>query len=146
MAIVQVFDRAIGRMMDGTVDLDTNQFYAYLTNSQPDKFNDNYKSDLPEISPGNGYTAGGQLLTSVTWQMLPGSPQGIWRFDCANFSWTATGGNIGPFRWVVVYAKGAGSPNDYLICFADYGSSITVTSGNQFIVNTPSGLFEVRQV
>lgn len=146
MAIAQIFDRAIGRLLDGSIDVDTNQWYAYLTNNTPDKFNDNYKADLPEITPGNGYTAGGILLTGITWQMDSGSPQGIWRFDCNNFSWTASGGNIGPFRYTVFYAKGAGSPNDYLVAFVDYGSSITITNGNQFTVTTANGIFTVRQV
>lgn len=145
MAAFQVFDRAIGKLMDGTIQLGVHQFWAYLTNNTPDKFNDNYLSDLPEIAAGNGYAAGGQQLSGVTWQMLSGSPQGIWRFDSNNFSWTATGGSIGPFRYTVVYAKGAGSPNNFLVCYLDYGASITITAGNSFTVNTPNGIFEVRQ-
>ncbi|MCS6828333.1 MAG: hypothetical protein NZ553_17085 [Caldilinea sp.] len=146
MAVFQFFDRAIGRLMDGTIQIGTHQFWAYLTNNAPDRFNHQYRSDLPGLSTGNGYVAGGQQLTGLTFQMLPGSPQGIWRFDSNNFSWTASGGNIGPFRWTVIYAKGAGSPNDYLVCYADYGASITVTSGNSFTVLTPTGIFDVRQV
>lgn len=145
MAAFQVFDHALGRMLDGTIQIGTHQFWAYLTNNTPDKFNDIYKSDLPEIGAGNGYTAGGQQLAGLTWQLLPGSPQGIWRFDSNNFSWTASGGNIGPFRWTVIYAKGTGSPNDILVCYLDYGTNITITNGNSFTVNTPNGVFDIRQ-
>lgn len=146
MATFQMFDRAIGKLMDGSIQLGTHQIWAYLTNNTPDKFNDNYRSDLPEITAGNGYVAGGQQLANVSWQMLAGSPQGIWRFDADDFQWSASGGSIGPFRYTVVYAKGAGSPNEFLICYLDYGTSITITAGNSFQVQTPNGIFEARQI
>lgn len=139
------FDKFPGRLGDGSIDLDTNQIWAYLSNTTPDTALDSYRSDLPEIAPGNGYAAGGQQLTSVTWSEQAGSPQGIWVLGCANFSWTASGGSIGPARYVVFYAKGAGSPNEYLMGYIDNGASFTITDGNSINVNTSNGLFKLAR-
>ena len=43
---------------------------------------------------------------------------------------TATAGGIGPFRYVILYNDTA--PADELIGFYDYGSSITLASGETF--------------
>jgi hypothetical protein len=47
-------------------------------------------------------------------------------------TFTATPGSIGPFRYAVLYNDTAAS--DQLIGWYDYGTSLTLTSGNQFTV------------
>ena len=136
------FDKSPGRLLDGTLDVDTNQLWAYLTNATPDKANDSYRSDLADLGTGNGYTAGGQQCGTVTWVEQAGSPQGIWVLDCADFSWTASGGSIGPAQYLVFYLKGAGSPNEYLLGFVDYGAAFTITDGNALNVTVANGIFE----
>lgn len=139
------FDKFPGRLGDGSIDLDTNQLWAYLSNTTPDQALDSYRSDLPEIAAGNGYAAGGQQLTGVTWSEQAGSPQGIWVLDCADLSWTASGGSIGPAQYLVFYAKGAGSPNEYLIGFVDNGAAFTITDGNSLNVTVANGLFQLAR-
>lgn len=144
MATFQVFAYFKGALGDGSVDLDTQAVFAYLSNTQPDKDNAKYKSQVTEIGAGNGYTAGGVALTSVTWTQQAGSPQGIWVFDSADFSWTAAGGSIGPAQYVVLYAKSVSlSPSDFLIGYIDYGSTFTITDGNSLNVTVSSGFFEI---
>lgn len=143
MATFQVFAFFKGALGDGSVDLDTNSFFAYLSNAQPDKDNAKYKSQVAEISGGNGYTLGGVALTSVTWTQQAGSPQGIWVFDSADFSWTASGGSIGPAQYVVIYGLGAGSPNNNLVGYVDYGTTFTITDGNSLNVTVGSGFFDL---
>jgi hypothetical protein len=142
MPSFKFFDKTLGRIGDGSIDLDTNQIWAYLSNTTPNKALDNYRSDLADIGTQNGYTNGGQQMTGVTWTEEAGSPQGVWVLDCANFSWTASGGNIGPARYLVFYAKGAGSPNEYLLGFVDNGAEFTITDTNSLNVTVANGLFE----
>lgn len=144
MPAFQGFDKSPGRLLDGTLDVDTNQIWAYLALVTPDKANDSYRSDLADIGTQNGYVNGGQQLGTITWVEQAGSPQGIWVLDCADFTWTASGGSIGPAQYLVFYMKGAGSPNDYLVGYVDYGANFTITDGNALNVTVPSGLFDAK--
>lgn len=100
---------------------------ALLTNTAPVSTN-SVKADLTEISAGNGYTAGGNAIT------ISSSAQTSGTYKCvmADTTWTASGGSIGPFRYVVLYDDTPTSPADPLVCYWDYGSSITLSSGSSF--------------
>lgn len=52
---------------------------------------------------------------------------------CVDKVWTATAGGFGPVRYVVLYNDTAA--NDELICWWDYGSSVTVNDGETFTVD-----------
>ena len=52
---------------------------------------------------------------------------GTYKLVLADKVITATGGAIGPFRYVVIYNDTA--TNDELICWFDYGSEITLATG-----------------
>lgn len=126
---------------DGTIDLDTHTFKAALTNTAPTVATDTVLADITQIANGNGYLTGGQALTSVTWSET-GSGTGIWRWNAADFTWTASGGDIGPFRYVIFYDDTAAS--DELVGYVDYGTNLTVTDGNAFTVDIgTSGIFEL---
>lgn len=52
---------------------------------------------------------------------------------------TSTGGPTGPFRYVVIYDDTvAGDP---LVCWYDYGSSITLSDGETLTINFGSSLY-----
>lgn len=71
---------------------------------------------------------------------------GTYRLKLAELILTASGGSIGPFRYVVIYnaTAAAESPSvSNIICYFDYGSEITVLDG-QTLTITPdatNGLF-----
>lgn len=131
------FKRYLG---DGTIDLDTHVFKAYLTNATPVVATNTVKADLAEIAAGNGYTAGGFTCT-VTW-LETGAGTGIWRFGSDSPLWTATGGAIATFRYVVWYDDTPSSPLDPLVGFVDYGSALVVNDGSSFTATvSASGLF-----
>ena len=128
---------------DGTIDLDTHSFKWMLTNSAPTAGTNTVKADITEISAGNGYTAGGTALTSVTWAET-GAGTGIWQFGAADTVFTASGGSIGTFRYVVLYDDTPTSPADPLVGYLDNGSSVTVTTGNTFTVDVgANGIFQL---
>lgn len=110
-----------------------------LTNTAPVATN-SVKADITELGAGNGYTAGGNAA-AVTSSTQSG---GVYKLILANpATWTATGGSIGPFRYVVLYNSTTGSGN--LIGWYDYGSSITLAAGEQFQVafDATNGVFTI---
>lgn len=85
-----------------------------------------------EIAAGNGYTAKGvqgsqssSAQTSGTYKLVLSDP--------ANPTWTATGGSIGPFRYVVFFNDT--STGDKLIGWWDYTTSVTLNAGETFTLD-----------
>ncbi len=134
MATLTLFDEYIRYQLDGTIDLDTHTFKMALTNTAPDAAAHTVFANITEITAGNGYTAGGDALTSVTLSETGGGT-GIWVFSFADQTWTASGGSFGPYRYVVIYDDTPTSPADPLVGFADRGSSATTNDGNSFTVD-----------
>lgn len=143
MATFTFFDEFKKYLGDGTIDLDTHTFKAVLTNTAPTGGTDTVLADITQIANGNGYTTGGQALGTITWsETAAGS--GIFRWNLADFSWIASAGNIGPFRYVVIYDDTPTSPADPLVGRWDYGTALTVTDGSTFTVDVgTSGVFEL---
>ena len=111
----------------------THTFKAVLTNTAPVATNTQL-SDITQISTGNGYTAGaggGLLLDSVTLV----ETSGIAKLTIADEVFTAAGGSVGPFRYVVIYNDTATAPADALVCWFDYGSSITLADTETFTID-----------
>jgi hypothetical protein len=103
-----------------------------LTNTAPVATNA-VKTDLTEISAGNGYTAGGNsaALTSSS------QAAGLYKLILANpATWTAAGGSIGPFRYAALYNSTAAAGN--LVGYWDYGSAVTLAAGETFTVTLDS--------
>lgn len=105
-------------------------YKAMLTNSAPVATN-TVAANLTEISAGNGYSAGGMTLDTVTLSEASGTA----KVTIADEVLTASGGSIGPFRYVAVYNDTATSPADALVMWYDYGSSITLASGESLTID-----------
>jgi len=97
-----------------------------LTNTAPAATN-SVKTDITEISAGNGYTAGGGATTITI-----SETSGTTTISGTEVTTTASGGSVGPFRYAVLYNDSAASKN--LIQWWDYGSSVTLASGEAFTV------------
>lgn len=110
-----------------------------LTNVAPVATN-SVKADLTEISAGNGYTAGGTQTTITT-----SRSSGTFKAVGTDVVFTASGGTIGPFRYAVLYNDTATTPDDALVAWWDYGSSITLNSGETFTVDfdATNGILQV---
>lgn len=124
-------------------NLSTGSFKLGLTNTAPVAATTTVWADITEISAGNGYSAGGPTLDSEAWAET-GAGTGIWQFTSADEVITASGGNIGAFRYPVVYNDTPTSPADPVVGYLDYGSSITVTDGNTFTFDVgANGIFRL---
>jgi hypothetical protein len=135
MATWVMFHEAMLNIGNGAADLDSHTFKAVLTNTAPTQADDDELADITQIAASNGYTTGGVTLTSVTFTES-GAGTGIWVFTCADFSWTASGGTMPDFRYVVIYDDTA--TNDKLMVYADYGGTVQITNGNSFTVDVQS--------
>lgn len=130
MAAFNKFDAFVEALAEKVHDLGTDTLKVYLTNDTPSGSGDAVKADLAEIAPGNGYTAGGNTAT----QTSSSQTAGLYKLVLADpTSWTASGGNIGPFRYAVLYNSTTASGN--LIGWWDYGTSITLAAGDTFTVD-----------
>jgi hypothetical protein len=104
-------------------------FKVMLTNTAPVATN-SIKADLTEIAAGNGYSAGG-TATTITMSRSSGTEKCVG----TDVVFTASGGTIGPFRYAVLYDDTLAAPVDPLVAWWDYGSSITLNSGETFTVD-----------
>lgn len=126
------------------IDLANDEFGWILTNNAPNAATDEDAGDITEISAGNGYSSGGETLANSSWaESSAGS--GEWVFSGDSTVFEASGGSIGPFRYAVLVDRTA--TGDPVVGFIDYGSSITITSGNTFSINvTGGGIFKMPTV
>lgn len=125
MASFNKFNSFVEALAEKTHNLGSDTLKAMLTNSAPVAGN-TVKADITEISAGNGYTAGGEALTISS----SSQSSGTYKLVLADKTWTASGGTIGPFRYVVIYNDTAAS--DELIGWYDRGSSLTLNAGDTF--------------
>lgn len=125
MATLSKFNSFVEALAEKVHNLGSDTLKVMLTNSAPSASN-TVKTDITDISAGNGYTAGGTAATISS----SAQTSGTYKLVLADVVFTASGGSIGPFRYIVLYNDTA--TNKELIAYADYGSSITLATGETF--------------
>ena len=100
----------------------------YLSDSTPDSVLHMTKADIPEIAPGNGYDGPISIGNAIS------ESDGVVSFSGGQaVTIMADGGDIGPFRYYVLYNDSVTTPvSDPLICAWDRGESITLHD-DQFV-------------
>lgn len=110
-------------------NLNTDALHVYLSNATPSASLDAVKADLAEISAGNGYTADGiDTLNTFAESAGTGTLTGT------KAVWTASGGSMAAFQYVVLMNFTQTSPLKPLIGWWDYGSALTLAAGETFSV------------
>lgn len=91
---------------------------------------------ITEVANGNGYTTGGN---SAGTNSTPTQSAGTYTVTLSNpTAWTASG-SVGPFQYAVLTDSTAGVNLGYW----DYGTPITLATGDQFVFTFPAGAFSV---
>lgn len=128
MATVVEFESFSEALSTKLLQLETDTFKAYFTNTAPSASLDLVLSDLPsELANGNGYTTGG-LTADIDLSRSGG--QSTVTLGTA-LVLTATGA-VGPFRYVAFYSDTSAADN--LMCFFDHGSSITMANTDTYTI------------
>lgn len=130
MASYNKFQQFVEDLAKKVHNLDADAISIYLTNATPDAAADAVKADLAEISTGSGYT-GPVALTGLDTEQTTGTAKMV----ADDVTVTASGGSVGPFRYVVLFNDTPSSPLDPLIGWWDYGSSITLADGESFTID-----------
>lgn len=128
MATFTKFNSFVEALAEKVHNLGSDTLKVMLTNSAPSASN-TVKADITEISAGNGYTAGGATITVSS----SSQTSGTYKLVLADVTITASGGSIGPFRYVVIYNDTAAS--DELIAYYDYGSSVSINTGENLTID-----------
>jgi hypothetical protein len=132
MAAYVKYESAVEDIANSIIDFfgTTHTFKVMLSNAAPNVATHEVRADVTELSGGNGYTSGGEDTQNDSTRT-----GGTITETALDVVWTATGGSIGPFRYVIRYDDTPTSPADPLLNYWDYGSSITLSAGETFTVD-----------
>lgn len=136
MAVFQKFQDFVEQLGKGVHNFASQVFNVYLSNELP-LATDTVKTDILGITEQNGYAAASIV---PVWSEAGGTAT----LAGTDKVWTATGAGFGPFRYVVIYNESATSPLDALICWWDYGSSISVAAGETFTVDFGASILTLQ--
>ena len=109
-------------------NLGSDQLKIALTNTDPTASATNYASLTSPIAATN---LSGATPFNVT-TSSSSQTSGTYSLVCADLTLTATG-SVGPFQYVVLYNDTAS--NDEIIGYWNYGSAVTLASGETFTVD-----------
>src|SRR5262245_50324089 len=130
MAAYNKFFQFVEDLAKKVHDLNADTLKVYLSNAVPSQSADLIKTDLAEISGGNGYTAGGHDTQNTV-----SETSGTATVAAVDVVITASGGSVGAFQYVVLYNDTPTSPADPLIAWWDYGSAITLLDGESLTID-----------
>lgn len=127
MASYNKFQSFVEALAEKVHNLGADTLKVALTNSAPVNTN-TVLANITQIANGNGYTTGGTAATISS----SAQSSGTYKLVLADVVFTASG-SMGPFRYAVLYNDTA--TNDELIAWWDYGSNLTLASGDSFTVD-----------
>jgi len=116
-------------------DLSSDQLAVALSNTAPASETNNPTAD------GNGVLAN---VTQISYTNLSSrnittassaQSSGTYKLTLNDLTLTASGGSVGPFRYIYIYNDTPTSPADPLIAVYDYGSSLTLNDGESLTID-----------
>lgn len=130
MAAFNKLNGFVEHLAEKVHNLGADQLVVALTNTAPGSESTpptgatgtNVLANLTQVSYTNCSTR--NLTTSASAQS-----GGTYGLTVDDLVLTASGGSVGPFRYIYVYNDTPTSPADPLIGYYDYGSSITLADG-----------------
>jgi hypothetical protein len=117
------------------MDLESDQIKVALSNTAPSSETSNPTADgngiignVTEIAYTN--CSARDVTTSSSSQS-----SGTYKLVLADLTLTASGGSVGPFRYIYIFNDTVTSPADPIIGYYDYASSLTLNDGDSFTID-----------
>ncbi|MFW5902604.1 MAG: hypothetical protein ACOCTT_01815 [archaeon] len=111
-------------------DFDSDTLKVALSDTAPGDETDNPTADgngeLSNVTEIDYSNCSSRELTVSDWSVSSGTA----KLTIDDLTLTASGGSVGPFRYVYIYNDSAS--NDELIAYFDYGNSVTLNDGDSF--------------
>ena len=151
MASFNKFNQFVQDIGRAVLNLNTDTLRDLLTNTVPNAADTKVDtttstctvgstSNAAEIAAGNGYTKKGTAIGSTAYSQSGGTAT----LSGGNVVYTASGGTIGPFRYVVCYDDTSGTTSTRsVIGWWDYGSSITLNSGETLTIDHSANILTI---
>jgi hypothetical protein len=115
-------------------NLNSDTINCALSNTAPVAASNKVLADITEITAHNGYSSGGASTGASG-----GTATGTFTLTGTNITWTASGGTIGAFQYIVLYNTSTSPNTKPLIGWWDYGSGLTLNSGDSFTIQFNGG-------
>lgn len=127
-------------IMNGTIDLDTDTVKVALVTVSYNPIQDDHDffNDVTNEASGDGYTAGGAEITSKDVSQDNTDDEGV--FDGADVAWADSTITA---RGAVVYKDTGASTTSPLICYFDFGSDQSSSSGEFKITWNDEGIINL---
>lgn len=117
------------------MDLESDQIVVALSNTAPSAEATDPTTDgngilgnVTEVSYTNCSTRNVTTTSST-------QTSGTYKLVLTDITLTASGGDVGPFRYVYIYNDTVATPADPLIGYYDYGLSLTLNDGDSFTLD-----------
>ena len=120
-------------LAEGKHNLSSDAITVALSNTAPNAGTHVKLADVTAVSTAN--------LDDITLTVSSSSQtSGTYKLVLADLTMTASGA-VGPFQYVIIYNDTAA--NKPLICYFDYGSEVTLASGDTFKLDFGTELFSL---
>lgn len=128
MAAYNRFNDFTEQLVKGGYNFTSDTIKVALSNTAPVASN-SFFSDITEITPGNGYSAGGTAITNKG--VVESS--GTTTVSADQVEFTATGA-MATFRYVVLYKDTGTASTSPLVAWWDNTTGVSLQSGEKFTV------------
>jgi hypothetical protein len=133
-----VYNAAKKYLLNGSVDLDTDTLKLMLVTSSytPDIDAHAFRSDVTNEVTGTGYSSGGTALANKT--VIQDNTNDRAKFDADDVSWPSS--TITARGAVLYKSRGGAASADELICYFDFGSDKSSSSGTFTVQFNANGI------
>ena len=115
------------KIMDGSIDLDTDTIKVALVTSSYTVSQDDHEdyADITNEVTGTGYTAGGATLANAA--VTKDNTNDVGKFDADDVTWTTSTITA---RGAIVYKDSGTGATSWFICYIDFGGDKASTAGS----------------
>jgi hypothetical protein len=136
-----IYNSFKGKIMDGSIDMDTDTLKVALVTSTytPNQDTHDFFDDVTNEVSGTGYTAGGASLASKAVTVDTTDNEGV--FDAADVTWSTATITA---RGAVLYKSTGTASTSALICYFDFGSDQSSSASDFTIAWNAEGIINLN--